>query len=227
MCEVKNIGKRAWLVTAAIMLSVVLPGKTDAQTPFLGDYEAGTVMARGAQVGVYNPAMLAFSEGWAVGLPSVLLGGAVSPIGLGTLEQYGDHLEGEEKAELLQAVRDNEGLSLTGRGTLRWAAVMFAPFSVDVTSSATGHGVLSPGAVEVLLYGNEGQTSSNELDLEGNIALGQVRHELGASYGRRIPVSGIPGELSAGVRVHGGIFQDRMFVEDSLYWSNEPFAVHL
>ena len=159
-----------------------------AQSLSLGDNY--TALARGFNAVNWNPANLGqpgnplFSFGFA-GRGS----GGMEPISLGDLSQYsGVQLPNAVINQWLARVKASGGQSLEAEGTGSFA-MSIGSFAFQVATNGYERGKLSPDAVEILLYGNAGQTGvPRTMSLQGSRTEAALTTAAAASFGQGVDI---------------------------------------
>ena len=164
-----------------------------------------TALARGFNAVNWNPANLGqpgnplFSFGFA-GRGA----GGMDPISLGDLSQYsGVTVPNAVLSQWLSRVRAQGGQSLEAEGAGSFA-MSVGPFAFQVATTGYERGKLSPDAVEVLLYGNAGQTGTpRTMTLQGSRTEAALTTTAAASFGQGVDIGIGPvnQHLSFGVTV--------------------------
>lgn len=149
-----------------------------------------TALARGVNAVNWNPANLgqpgnpAFSFGFA-GRGA----GGMDPISLGDLAQYsGARLPKAVLNEWLSRVKAQGGQSLEAEGSGSFA-MSVGSFAFQVATNGYERGKLSPDAVEVLLYGNAGQSGvPRTMSLQGSRTEAALTTTAAASFGQGVDI---------------------------------------
>lgn len=187
----------------SVCVCIALAGSASAQltsatATSLGLADNYTVLARGFNAVNWNPANLgqpgnpAFSFGFA-GRGS----GGMDPISLGDLSQYGGvTLPNVVRNDWLTRVKSNGGQSLEAEGSGSFA-MSVGSFGFQLSTTGYERGKLSPDAVEVLLYGNAGQSGTpRTMNLKGSRTEAALTTTAAASFGQALDFG--VGHLSIG-----------------------------
>lgn len=149
-----------------------------------------TALARGFNAVNWNPANLGqpgnplFSFGFA-GRGA----GGMDPISLGDLSQYsGVSVPNAVLSEWLSRVKAQGGQSLEAEGSGSFA-MSVGSFAFQLATTGYERGKLSPDAVEVLLYGNAGQTGTpRTMSLQGSRTEAALTTTAAASFGQGVDI---------------------------------------
>ena len=157
---------------------------------------------------------------WAAGSASASFLGLSAAVGLepfGTrdLADYGDFLNDADKAEIMDDVRSHGFLGLSGNGQVDLLGINMKGFGLEVGARAEAQANLPPELVELLLYGNVGQSGDREhFDFSDLEAGGGGAVRVGGSYARGIPT--LP--VVAGLRVNRHFGMASIHLEDDGSW---------
>jgi hypothetical protein len=149
-----------------------------------------TALARGYNAITWNPANLGqpgnplFSFGFA-GRGA----GGMDPISLSDLSQYsGVSVPNAVLNQWLSRVKANGGQSLEAEGAGSFA-MSIGSFAFQVATNGYERGKLSPDAVEVLLYGNAGQSGTpRTMSLQGSRTEAALTTTAAASFGQGVDI---------------------------------------
>jgi hypothetical protein len=165
-----------------------------ASTPALGMGENFTAAGRGYHAVAWNPGLLGLTgnprSSLAI-LPFKIVAG-LDPITLSDLKDYeSSALPDDVKQRWLAAVTAEGSEAGTGGAEITYFAVQAGRFALQVSSHAQAVADLSPGAVQLALYGNAGRTGSPEnIDLTGTSRVDALAAStVAASYGHTFATS--------------------------------------
>lgn len=147
-----------------------------------------TALARGFNAVAWNPAGLGMPDNPFMSFGFAGRGAAgTDPISLSDLSKYsGVTVPNAVLAGWLSRVQSQGGQKIDAEGTGSFA-MSVGPFAFQVATSAYERGKLSPDAVEVLLYGNAGQSGTpRSMSLEGSRTEGAVMTTAAASFGQSV-----------------------------------------
>jgi hypothetical protein len=166
--------KRTAGMTLTLALGVVTSVSAQlpsASTRALGLGENFTAAARGYHAVAWNPALLGLTSNPRTSLavlPVRILAG-LDPITLSDLQEYESiALPDAVKERWLAAVTAEGSEAGTGGAEITYLALQAGRFALQVSSHAQAVADLSPGAVQLALYGNAGRTGTPEnIELTG------------------------------------------------------------
>ena len=147
------------ITTLGLMVWVtnVLAQLPSASASALGMGDNFTAVARGYHAIAWNPALLRLPGNPRMSFaiaPARLVTG-LDPITLGDLKEFeGAVVPPRIRDEWLNAVRGEGSEEGTGGSDITYVAAQFGPFGLQVSTRARAIANLSPGAVQLLLFGN-------------------------------------------------------------------------
>lgn len=124
---------------------------------------AATATARGIGAVAANPAGLAMPGGprWSVSLAPLQVENGLGPLGLGDFARAGGQvLATATKEDWLDRIAADGGQTGPVRAGVTWAAFSLGRFGFQVSSQMASNMDLSPGLVELGLYGNAGRAGA-------------------------------------------------------------------
>lgn len=199
-------------VACAVMVCLMVaawanPLKAQLPSPdaaALGMGDTPTAQARGFNAISVNPALLGMPDGPATSGTVLTVQGeaGLGPVSLSDLADYGGKTVPHEVRERwLQRTVQAGGEEGSAAGELTFFAAQVGRFGVQLSSSAEILASLSPGAVELVLFGNAGRTGEPEdIQLTGSELDLALSSTLAFSYGH--PVLQRPGrDVSVGATV--------------------------
>ena len=160
-----------------------------------------TALARGFNAVAWNPAALGMPDNPFMSFGFAGRGAAgTDPISLSDLSKYsGVTVPNAVLAGWLSRVKAEGGQKIDAEGNGSFA-MSVGPFAFQLATSAYERGKLSPDAVEVLLYGNAGQSGTpRSMSLKGSRTEGAVTTTAAASFGQGIDFG--VGHLALGATV--------------------------
>src|SRR5689334_18903923 len=149
-----------------------------------------TALARGINAVAWNPAGLGMPDNPFVSFAFAGRGAAgTDPISLSDLSKYsGVTVPNAVLASWLSRVQAQGGQKVDAEGAGSFA-LSVGPIAFQLATSAYERGKLSPDAVEVLLYGNAGQSGTpRTMSLKGSRTEAAVTTTAAASFGQSIDV---------------------------------------
>ncbi len=185
-----------------VLLSTALCVQAHAQlpsasTPALGMGDNYTALARGYNAVAWNPAMLGMPDNPRVSLTVLPVRGiaGLDPITLGDIADYqGEFLPVTVRERWLTLIEAEGSEQGTGGGDLTVFAAQAGRFGVQLAITARALSNITPGAAELILFGNYGRADEpRALDLEGSHVTGFAASTLAASYGRPIAANMMAG----------------------------------
>jgi hypothetical protein len=189
-----SIRAAATLFTGALIPTVAPPAamaqlpSASAASLALGDNY--TALARGYNAVSWNPAGLGMPENPIFSFAFAGRGdGGTDPISLGDLKRYsGVQVPNAVLATWLSRVKAQGGQSLDAEGAGSLGLSM-GSLGFQLSTSAYERGKLSPDAVEVLLYGNAGQSGTpRNMNLKGSRTEAALTTTAALSFGHGVDV---------------------------------------
>ena len=164
-----------------------LPG---ASTAALGFADNFTAVARGYGAVAWNPALLGLHSNPNASLAILPVRGiaGLDPITLGDVADYAGQVvpHGVREQWLRQIEREGSEQG-TGGGDVTWIAAQAGNFAIQLATTARAISNLSPGAAELLLFGNFGRNNEpHALALSGSSVKTFAATTMAASYGQSI-----------------------------------------
>ncbi len=197
-------GHHRWvlLVGAAAIVPLPVAAQAIRNSPRVaGMAGSGTLMARGSEAGLFNPALLAWADNPALSLAvtNLSMEYGTSPVSLGDVRRFGNRVVPEAiKAEWLERIRfrGSQVGSIDGDGVL--LGVSFGRVAVNWQTVAAAGVDLPEAAAEILLQGNvDSAGQPRDLGFAEGTLRGWGLSSLGAAVGiATVPVAG--GHLAVG-----------------------------
>ena len=147
-----------------------------------------TALARGYNAVAWNPAGLGMPDNPIFSMSFAGRGaGGTDPVSLGDLKQYGGvAVPSSVLAAWLSRVQQQGGQSLEADGSGSFG-LSIGSLAFQLSTNAYERGKLSPDAVEVLLYGNAGQSGvPRDMSLQGSRTEAAVTTTAAVSFGRGV-----------------------------------------
>ncbi len=189
----------ALTVSAAASVHAQLPS---ASTGALGMADNFTAVARGYAAVSWNPAMLgmAGNPGASLALLPVRGIAGLDPVSLKDLDSYeGRFVPDAVREQWLQNIEREGNEQGTGGGDATFIAAQIGRLGVQLGSTLRVVGNLSPGAAELLLFGNAGRTGEpRAFNLQGSNIKSHAVSTLAMSYGLPIARSAT-GQTALGI----------------------------
>jgi hypothetical protein len=179
----------AWflLIGCARIASAQLPS---ASTRALGMGDNYTAVARGFAAVAWNPALLALpgnpASSFAV-LPARGIAG-FGPVTLADINSYGgQYVPSATRENWLQAIEQSGKEHGVGGGDVTELALQMGRVALQVSTSFRLTGDLTPGAAELLLFGNAGRNGApQDLILNNSRLVGHAVSTVAVSYARPV-----------------------------------------
>ena len=179
----------------AALLVVALARPGYAQLPSssaaaLGLGDNYTAVARGYAAVAWNPALLALPDNPRTSLailPVRTIAG-LDPVTLADIAEYGgEFLPATVREEWLTRIEREGSQQGTGGGDVTWLAVQAGRFAAQFSSTLRALSNVTPGAAELILFGNYGRTSTpRAFDLDGSQLSGFAISTMAVSYGHPV-----------------------------------------
>jgi hypothetical protein len=203
-------------VVAVLMAFVTAPVSAQlpsASTAALGMGDNYTAVARGYSTVAWNPALLGMPDNPRVSLAILPIRGiaGLDPVTLGDIADYeGEFLPQAVRERWLAAIEGEGSEEGTGGGDLTLFAAQVGHFGVQLATTSRALGNLTPGAAELILFGNYGRAGeSRAFDLDGSNVSGFAASTLAISYGRLVAAN-----MTAGATLKYTIGHVLLFGED-------------
>jgi hypothetical protein len=172
-----------WLL-APIPVAGQLPG-AGAEHPATA--QTGTALVRGVEAIGVNPSALALpgTPRWSVTLLPGFVDRGITPLGWSAVTGWeGRSISRAQREDWLRRLELDGPLVGSAEARVSGAAVQYRGFGVQVTTRGVANVQLSPGAAELILFGNAGRTGAPaELDLTGSHVEGQALTTVGLGWG--------------------------------------------
>lgn len=192
-----------WL-TLSLFFLTVSAGTAGAQLPSpstraLGVGDNYTALARGFSAAAWNPALLGVSGNPGVSfalLPARAIAG-LDPVTLADLKDFeGKFVPANVREQWLTQIESEGSEDGTAGGDATLLAAQFGPVALQIASSFRTVGDLSPGAAELLLFGNAGRTGQpRDFNLSGSSIHAHAFSTVGLSFG--LPIRNTPASRAA------------------------------
>lgn len=191
-------------IVTAVLISLAAPGEAQLASPStaaLGLGDNYTAAARGYSAVAWNPAGLGLTgtRGFSLSiLPTRAIAG-FGPITLGDLKDHENTVVPQAvKEQWLNSVRSQGSQSGTGGGDVTLLGAQFGPIAVQLSTTVRAVSDISPGVVELILFGNaDEQGNPKAINLTGS-DLDMNAYSTGAvSFGK-------PFTLASGARLAVG-----------------------
>ena len=157
----------------------------------LGMGENYTAAARGYSAIAWNPALLASMDAPRRSLSLVPVRGVagLSPISLNDLSNWqGESVPGSVREQWLRAIESSGGQEGSAGGDATYIAAQFGRFGFQASTTLRAIGDLTPGAAELLFFGNAGRTGdARPLEVGGSEIRGHAASTLALSYALPLP----------------------------------------
>ena len=193
------------ITTLGLMVWVtnVLAQLPSASASALGMGDNFTAVARGYHAIAWNPALLRLPGNPRMSFaiaPARLVTG-LDPITLGDLKEFeGAVVPPRIRDEWLNAVRGEGSEEGTGGSDITYVAAQFGPFGLQVSTRARAIANLSPGAVQLLLFGNtDANGVPQNIDVSGAQLNTFATSTIAASYA--IPLRSATGSMAFGATI--------------------------
>ncbi|MGQ0815979.1 MAG: hypothetical protein ACT4O1_16230 [Gemmatimonadota bacterium] len=177
-------------VTGVLMLlpaAAAFAQLPSASTRALGMGDNYTALARGYAAVSWNPALLGLpgNPGASLALLPVRGIAGLDPITLKDLKDFeGQVVPAEVREQWLQRIEQEESEQGTGGGDATYVAAQIGNLGVQVGSTFRAIGNLSPGAAELLFFGNAGRTGEpRDFTLTGSDISAHAVSTVAVSYG--------------------------------------------
>jgi hypothetical protein len=180
----------AGLAPAAVALaaSSVAAQLPSASASALGMGENYTAVARGFNAAAWNPAGLGMRNNPMVsfGLMSIRGLGGLDPVSLADLKaEEGKNVSAEVRTKWLEAITTEGNEQGSGGTDVTFLAASVGRVGLQLSTSARAVANISPGAAELLLFGNAGRTGqAADVQLEGSTFDVAVTSTAGIAYGQ-------------------------------------------
>ena len=170
-------------ILAALSGMVLIAAPASAQVPQASAAALGfgfnmTASSYGFAAVANNPAGLGHpnSPGMSLAIPAIIAEAGVGPVTLADLVSYeGAVVPDNVKSEWLQRVTASGGQAGALTAGITPFALSVGPVAFQLSAAAGGRASLNPDAVELLMYGNAGQSgTASDFDLEGSSIDGYV-----------------------------------------------------
>ncbi len=185
------------LVVAATSARAQLPS---ASSNALGMADNFTAVARGYHAVAWNPALLGVggNPGTSLALAPVRLVAGLDPITLSDIKDYeGVVVPQSVRDQWLASVRSEGGEAGTGGADITYVAAQIGSLAIQFSSRLRAVAKLSPGAVQLLLFGNADASGTPQtIDLSGAELNTFATSTLAASYA--IPFRTETGDMAFG-----------------------------
>jgi hypothetical protein len=179
------------------LAALAVPRSTPAQianasAAALGMAENFTAVARGYHAVAWNPAALATRGNTRSSFS--LFGGRVmsgiGPVSLADLARYDDAVVPDDvKRAWLGRITSAGGQRGHGGGDLNWIAMQFGRFAFHASTSAVVRARISPGAAELVMFGNVADDGTpSVLDPSGSLLRGAAFSAVGTSLAHAVDV---------------------------------------
>jgi hypothetical protein len=163
-----------------------------ASAAALGRGDVRTPIARGFDAIAANPAGLGMpgSGRFTLALLPALGGQGAGPVTMRDVQRFeGKVIDDATKRLWADRVRAAGAEHVDAGGELTWFAMSIARFGVQLSTTAEAVGSLTPDAVQVLLFGNAGETGEpGRYSLSGSEFTGMVTHTAAVSYAQPITI---------------------------------------
>lgn len=210
---------------AALVLCTALGARAQLATPEARSFALGGAYAAravGYEASFWNPANLGLSTSprWSAGLnASAYLSNNALDYGQIT-GLYGEYLDAGEKSQLLADVRDATG---GGPATVSFdvgaqgLGVSFGRFAAGVSGISAGNAEITPDALELLLFGNVGESGTGrDFDFSNTAADLWSMYGAYASYAQPFRLDALPkAGFSAGATLRYGVAGDLVRVGET------------
>lgn len=221
--------RHASIATFLLALFAASAAEARAQLPDPSARSAGLdfaylARARGYEATFWNPANLALPDrpGWSVGLPGGNAFLANNSLGYGRIESlYGNFLDRQAKSRLLADIRKgdpNRPFELAAEAGANVVGLSLGPFAIAIGSSGTAVGRLSADALELLLFGNAGESGTGkDFNLQGSSGVAWWTSDVALSYGHAITIPALDWigmKFAAGATVHYTIAHSFARIDD-------------
>ncbi|HET7460543.1 MAG TPA: DUF5723 family protein [Longimicrobium sp.] len=199
-------------VSTLAALAALLAAPAAAQVPVpltpraLGMGNGYVAAARGSESLWLNPANLGLpgTTHWSFTIPAVAAGADILGLGVGDVRdiiKYDDQSDAR-KEEILASIPET-GTDVRAEVRVPLVSAQIRHFAVGVSYNTLGSHTLQKDFVDLLLFGfqplQRGIPSIQPLQTQGFRA---SYVDVAAAYGRRIPLTGVVGALTAGATVH-------------------------
>lgn len=185
------VGLLAVCLLAAIPAAAQLPG---AGAEHAATAQSGTALVRGVEAIGVNPSALALpgTPRWSVTLLPGFVDRGITPLGWSALTGWdGRSISRARREEWLRRLELDGPLVGSAEARISGAAVQYRGIGLQVTTRGVANIQLSPGAAELILFGNAGRTGAPaELDLTGSHVEGQALTTVGLGWGGVVHRSG-------------------------------------
>ena len=225
---------RKEIVTAALGL-LTLAGAATAQLPSasasaLGMGDNFTAVARGYHAIAWNPALLGIPGNprlsFAI-VPARLVAG-LDPVTLGDIKKFeGIVVPARTRDQWLDAVRNEGSEEGTGGADVTYLAAQYRAFGLQISTRARTIANLSPGAVQLLLFGNaDANGTPQSIDVSGAQLTTFATSTVAASYA--IPLRSATGSMAFGATLKYTIGHLLLFgQEENSQISDSPITFDL
>ncbi len=168
--------------TGLALVAMLLPGAACAQVSVRSWGMGGTGVAtsRGLDAVSYNPANLAFSEGFSLGLAAAAVDVKNNSISLDRYNEItGSHLDAAAKEELLSEIPDS-GFKIDANVNASVLGFHRGSFALTVDAIGTGHGNMDKDYFDLVLFGNQ---LNETVDFSNTSGAGYALGSAAFSYG--------------------------------------------
>jgi hypothetical protein len=186
------MGYRTWTGPLLLAALAALPARRaegqlpDASAAALGMGDTHAALARGFTAVARNPAGLAMPDGpeASASIFSIRGVGGLGPVDLGDFAAYeGELLSEEVRRQWLDRITTAGGEEGTASAEVSYLSAQYGRFGLQFASRGDVDSSLSPGAAELLLFGNAGRTGAPaDIALQGSAFDLAVTSTFGVGY---------------------------------------------